>query len=231
MLSVIIPTLNAEKTLTRTLASLVPGALDGFIREVIITDGGSTDTTAEIADAAGAEFVRAPRGRGSQLRAGAEAARSQWLLFLHGDTTLDPSWLAETRQFIERMETQYGPGAEQAAYFKFTLNDYSRGARILERGVAWRCALLALPYGDQGLLISKQFYDDLGGHRPWEIMEDVDLVRRIGRQRLIGLRTPAVTSAARYVEDGFAQRSARNLTCLALYFLKVPPRALARFYG
>ena len=85
-----------------------------------------------------------------------------------------------------------------------------RAARRLERLVAWRCRVLALPYGDQGLLISRALYEAVGGFRPLPLMEDVDLVRRLGRSRLPPLPVPAVTSAERWRREGWRRRSARN---------------------
>ena len=96
--------------------------------------------------------------------------------------------------------------------------------------VAWRAETLALPYGDQGLLIKRDFYRSLGGFRELPLMEDVDLVRRIGRRRLVTLPIAARTSAARWRAEGWATRSLRNITCLSLYFLGVPPRLLLRLY-
>ena len=220
MLSVVIPTLNAEKTLTRTLA-----------QEVIVADGGSSDETMEIVEAAGAKLVEAPRGRGTQLAAGADAARGNWLLFLHADTVLEASWIAEVEKLFEQIEEGRFRDHEMAAAFKFALDDFSGWARFLETMVALRCALLRLPYGDQGLLINRRLYDRLGGFRDLPLMEDVDLVRRIGRRRLVMLRSRAVTSPTRYLKDGFLARSLRNLGCLALYYLRVPPRVIARLYG
>src|SRR5437870_3580757 len=103
MISVIIPTLNAERCLAETLAALVPAAVDGLIREVIVVDGGSGDRTAAIVDAAGADLMRGSGGRGNQLAAGAARARFSWLLFLHADTALTPGWEREARQFMERV--------------------------------------------------------------------------------------------------------------------------------
>ena len=103
--------------------------------------------------------------------------------------------------------------------------------RRLERLVAWRCRALALPYGDQGLLISRALYEAAGGFRPLPLMEDVDLVRRLGRRRLAALPVRAVTSAERWRREGWRRRSARNLACLSLWFLGVPPGAIKRLYG
>jgi hypothetical protein len=119
----------------------------------------------------------------------------------------------------------------RAAYFRFALDDPAWQARLLERGVALRSRLLGLPYGDQGLLVSRALYLASGGFRPLPLMEDVDLVRRLGRRRLRPLDAAAVTSAERWRRDGWWRRSARNLTCLALYHLGASPKRIARLYG
>lgn len=227
MLSVVIPTLNAEAALARTFACLIPAAVRGLVREVIVSDGGSNDGTLKLADSVGANIVLGKRGRGPQLAAGAETARAEWFLFLHADTVLAQGWEAEVEGFIERSSLD----RPRAAAFRFSLDDTSVAARILEWLVALRCLLFGLPYGDQGLLISRRFYEQLGGYRPLPLMEDVDIVRRIGRRRLVMLRTRTVTSAARFRKAGYLRRSARNLGILFLYALRVPPRVLAKLYG
>ena len=229
MISVIIPTLNGERTLTATLAALVPAVVDGVVQEAILVDGGSTDETCIIAEAAGTHLIEAPRGRGGQLDAGAAQARGDWLLFLHADTVLEPGWADEAQSFIERIES--GRRKQAAACFRFALDDDGLMPRLVERMVALRCLLLALPYGDQGLLISRNLYNRLGGFRPLPLMEDVDLVRRLGRGELVMLNARAVTSAQRYRHEGYLARGLRNLGCILLYYLHVPPRALARLYG
>ena len=229
MISVIIPTLNAERTLALTLAALVPAVVEGIVQEAIVVDGGSTDETRAIAEAAGTQLIEAPRGRGSQLEAGASQARGDWLLFLHADTVLDPGWAEEAHSFMERVES--GRRDQAAASFRFALDDDGLMPRLVERMVALRCLLLALPYGDQGLLISRNLYNRLGGFRPLPLMEDVDLVRRLKRRELVMLKSRAVTSEERYRREGYLARSLRNLGCILLYYLRVPPRVLARLYG
>jgi rSAM/selenodomain-associated transferase 2 len=229
MISVVIPTLNAERTLGPTLSALVPAAVDGLIREVVIADGGSTDATCDIADEAGARIVRGQTGRGQQLAAGAREAKGRWLLFLHADTCLGPGWEEEAFHHIQGIERTDQP--DRAAAFRFRLDDTGLRAGLLQAIVALRCGLLRMPYGDQGLLISRKLYNEIGGYEPIALMEDVALVRRIGRRRLMLLRAPAVTSARRYLADGYFRRALRNLTCLGLFYLRVPPRLLARLYG
>lgn len=224
LVSVIIPTLNAAPWLAAAIAQFGPAQAGDLVAETIVSDGGSTDGSAAIAEAAGALVVSGSAGRGRQLARGAAAARAPWLLFLHADTRLQAGWTMAVRGFITAQ------GQDAAAAFRFTLDDDSPAARRLERLVAWRSRVLALPYGDQGLLISRRLYDAVGGFRPLPLMEDVDLVRRIGRARLRALDIGALTSAARY-RGGYQRRSLRNLTCLALWFAGVPPHLIARLYG
>ncbi|MGE0626465.1 MAG: TIGR04283 family arsenosugar biosynthesis glycosyltransferase [Hyphomicrobiaceae bacterium] len=229
MITAVIPTLNAEVGLSETLSALVPAAVEGLVRQVVIADGGSCDRTLAIADGAGADIVGSEPGRGTQLRAGVATARYPWLLFLHADTVLDPGWIREAGHFMERIDSGKGPSA--AAVFRFALDDRGIGPRMIEIGVSLRCALFGLPYGDQGLLIRRDLYDAAGGYRALPLMEDVDLVRRIGRRRLVVLRTSAVTSAVRYRQDGYLRRMVRNLSCLTLYYLRVPLPTIVRLYG
>lgn len=222
-ISVVIPTLDAEEALSATLAALTDAQL---VLEVIVADGGSCDDTVAIAEAAGARVIAAERGRGPQLAAGARAASGEWLLFLHADCRLSAGWEAAAAAFMAAPDA-----ASRAGYFAFALDDPSPAARRLERIVAWRCRLLGLPYGDQGLLIARSLYEAVGGFAALPLMEDVDLVRRIGRHRLMLLPAPIVSSARRYRSGGYVRRPLRNLLCLSLYFAGVPPRRIARLYG
>ena len=194
--------------------------------EIVVVDGGSDDTTNAVANAYGVRVLQAQRGRGQQLARGAEEARGDWLLFLHADTVLEPGWGEALEAFAAAPEN-----VERAGVFRFALDDPSSSARRLERIVAWRSRVMALPYGDQGLFLSRSFYRVLGGFRPLPLFEDVDIIRRIGPQGFAMLNVRAVTSAVRYSGSGYLIRSARNLSCLGLYFLGVPPRMIVRFYG
>lgn len=221
-IDIVIPTLNSGPALVSTLAAL-PAHPD-LAFSTTVCDGGSRDDTVTIARRAGAAVLTAPAGRGGQLSAGAAIGLAPWLLFLHADTRLGPGAGDVIARFV-------ASAAGKAGYFRLRFDAAEPGARRVEQLAAWRCRALGLPYGDQGLLISRAHYARLGGFRPLPLMEDVDLVRRIGRNDLVLLEADAITSAARYRRDGWWLRPARNLTCLSLYFAGLPPQTLRRLYG
>lgn len=224
MLSIVIPTIEAEETLAATLAS-VAEARD-LPAEIVVIEGDRSEQTADLVADCGGRLARAPRGRGTQLAAGAKAARGDWLLFVHADTVLSKGWSREVARFMAEPAN-----AQRCGVFRFALDDAAPAARRLERAVDWRCRVLGLPYGDQGLLIARAFYEALGGFKPLPLMEDVDLMRRIGRRSIARLEASATTSSARYRKAGYFRRGALNLTCLGLYLLGVKPRVIARLYG
>ena len=218
MISVVVPTNNSERLLPRCFDSLIAGAVRGVVREVIVSDAGSTDSTLAIADAAGAHVVRACNNRSEQMIKAAAMAKSDWLLFLHPETALEPGWDLEAESFVSQ-ELLERP---RAAVFRFALEDFGGEARRAEAKAALRTMLFALPYGDQGLLIPKRLYQKLGGYRALSDMEDADLVRRIGRRRLVHLRARAVNLAR--PEDS----ALRGLWLSLLHALRVPSRVVAK---
>lgn len=219
----IVPTLDAAASLGSALA-----ALDLPEGRAIVADGGSLDVTLAVAREAGAGIVMSPRGRGTQLAAGAEAALAngaKWLLFVHADTRLEERWSRAVCEFIEAT-----PAGDRAAYFRLAFDDSDVRAERVAKLANWRARQLGLPYGDQGLLVPTGLYRSTGGFRKIPLMEDADLVRRIGRARLVELDAVATTSAERYHRDGWWIRPARNLVCLALWFAGLSPDRLVGLY-
>ncbi|MEM1313299.1 MAG: TIGR04283 family arsenosugar biosynthesis glycosyltransferase [Pseudomonadota bacterium] len=220
-LSIVIPTLNAAEGIGPCIGALVPGVVDGLVRELVISDGGSGDGIEAVAEAAGAVLVAGPAGRGGQLRRGAEAARGEWLLFLHADTVLSPDWIGAARRHMEA-------APDAAGWFRLEFDEGGAAAAWTAGWANWRSRLFGLPYGDQGLLVRREVYRAAGGFPDQPLMEDVALARRLKTRELAAV---ARSSAERYRRDGWLRRGWRNLSTLGLWCLGASPDRLARRYA
>lgn len=219
-LSIIIPTLTAGDALPATLDCLLPGVAQGVIGEVIVSDGGSVDQTLELADDAGCRIVSGAPGRGGQMARGGAQARGDWLLFLHADTHLPPGWVGAVCTHMER---------EEAAVFALSFRSEAAMARLVAGWANWRTRVLGLPYGDQGLLISRRLYDAVGGFSELPLMEDVAIARAL-KGRIVMLPETVSTDARRYTQRGWVRQGTRNLWTLTRYLAGVDPTKLARAY-
>ena len=226
--SIVVPVLRDTPVLEALLDTLEHRRLadSGGADEVIVVNGDSTDDTVERVRARypHVRWTANQAGRGRQMNAGAALATGRWLLFLHADSCPDSGWLEELR------ETDADPTVVGGA-FAFALRSSAHVARVIEWGVAWRVRWLGLPYGDQGLVIRRSAFDELGGFGLLQIMEDVDLVRRLRRLGQVRrFRTPIRVSARRWEWDGWVRRTCFNVLLLALYYAGVAPDRLARYY-
>jgi hypothetical protein len=182
MLTVVIATDEAEGILVPTLAALVPGVTAGAVREVILADAGSKDQTAEIGDIAGCEVLVLPGPVGARLRNAASAARGDWLMFLRPGIVLDPAWIGEAVRFVQAAQ---GDGV--AAIFHRP--SASLASPFTQALALLKSALFSRPHPEQGLIISKRFYESLGGHADAARDSETDLLRRLGRSRIVMLRS------------------------------------------
>lgn len=204
MLSVIIPTLNEAAALPRLLGEL--GAQQGLVMELLVADGGSTDGTQALATAAGAALVQAPRGRGAQMNAGARAARHDWLLFLHAD-----SGLGAPRQLADAVAALAATGEIRiAGHFALRFERREPGHDYFFRYLEGKTRL-GRPYsihGDQGLLLPRAFFDELGGFDAGlPYFEDALIAERIfARGRWLLLPGELRSSARRFESEGHVAR-------------------------
>lgn len=219
-LSVVMPTLNAGTGLARSLPALMEGLEAGLIRELVISDGGSTDDTVEIAQSVGAKVITGPASRGGQLRRGAEAATGEVLLFLHADTVLPHGWSDAVMDHLHH---------GQPAYFHLRFDAAGLAPAWVAGWANLRSRVFHLPYGDQGLLISRADYDAVGGFADIPLMEDVAMARTL-RRRLVPLPCAVTTSFARYRRDGWLRRGASNLGLLVRYLFGADPETLKTRY-
>jgi glycosyltransferase involved in cell wall biosynthesis len=197
VLSVVIATQDSERPLVTTLAALVPGATAGMVREVIVADGGSRDQTQEVADIAGCRIVVLPQApTAARLAAAAKLARGPWLMFLRPGVVPDPTWIGEVMGFIEAVQRS-GHADSHAATFRLARSADALRPAVAEAFGALRAALRRWPRPEQGLLVSQRGYDALGGHRASAKDPESDLIRRIGRPRVVLLRCGVTASGSR----------------------------------
>ena len=223
-ISIIIPALNEEVCLAKTLAAVTQLRPS----EIIVADGGSTDRTVEIAQ----KHVIAPKhvrvlhsvmGRGSQLRAAAESASGEVLWFLHADSIPSPAALEGIRECLANERVAGGN-------FSLCFDGESRSARQLTL-IYPRLRWLGLCYGDSGIFVRRAVYQLVGGFQPYPIFEDLDLVRRI--RRIGEFRTlpqKLLTSSRRFEHRNFAVMFAEWTALQALFWAGVSPNRLARWY-
>lgn len=178
MLTVIINTDESERVLVRTLACLVPGATAGLISEVVLADAGSKDETAEIGDIAGCRLLQLPGPLATRLRQAAASIRGPWLMFLRPGTVLDSSWVVEVERFIDE---GLRAGELGAATFRPAPGGV-HSSMLAEAFALLLAAFLRRKGPDQGLVLPKRLYDEIGGHRTGVADPETDLLRRLGRR-------------------------------------------------
>ena len=229
MISVVIPTRNSEEALARTLATLVTGAADGTVREVVVVDGGSEDQTRLVAEGTGCDFMSGAGGAWARGAIGAAVAqRGEFLMFLRPGVLLDPGWESDFQAAAER-RLRRGDG-RFAAVFRLASDDDTLAGSLkyyLLRLFS-RCA--GITYPDQGLIISRGYFRELGGFSRRDGLAGVDLVRRIGLRRLVRLRTPAVRVIADG-QDGTITSGGVGLLAGLLLAVRLPVAVVAGLTG
>jgi rSAM/selenodomain-associated transferase 2 len=218
-ISIIIPTLNEEKTLSVTLEPLRASCA-----EIIVADGGSNDSTVELAKKFGATVIQVETGRSDQMNRGAKLATGRILLFLHADTILPAGWEDEVIKTLGR------PGVMCGA-FSFKLDADSPVLRLIERLANFRSRFFQAPYGDQALFLKADIFFRVGGYAKMPIMEDFELVRRLKSiGNVVTCEAHATTSARRWQELGPIKTTLINQTVIIGYYMGVSPAKLAEFY-
>ena len=219
--SVVIPTLNEATTIAACLDQLA--ALGPF--EVIVADADSPDGTAAIAEERGARVVRSPRGRGVQQNLGAAATSGDVLLFLHADCRLELGGIEAIRRLVGRCPSIPG------GCFRMRVDAPDLRFRAIDAAAHLRAGLFEVPYGDQGLFVTRRAFDRVGGFPEVPLMEDVLIVirlRRLGRLAL--LPRSVIVSDRRWRRYGIVGQSLRNWALTAAAVAGVGPATLARYY-
>ncbi len=193
--------------------------------EVVVVDGSAGEDTIEAIKSEGVIKLRAEKGRGKQMNAGASIAGGEILIFLHADTELPAGAFAKIDAAMKH--EKYVGGA-----FELRIKSEKFLYRLLARLASIRCRLTKIPYGDQAIFIRSNYFKRIGGFKEIPLMEDVELMRRIKRigDKICILKDHVSTSARRWNEEGFFFGLLRNAILFVLYILGVSPHRLARFY-
>ena len=220
-LGIVIPALDEAETLPGLLSDLSRLTLEHI---VMVVDGGSRDETVSVARAGGAHVMRGRRGRARQMNAGAEWVPGRWLLFLHADSRLGE----EALRAIEVHVREDGP---KAAHFGLSISHGHFFYRLIEVGQRIRERRLGLVYGDQGLLIRRDLFHEIGPYPDDPLMEDVTLSRRLLLEgRLLRLPAAVSTSPRRYEEEGRIRGWVRNVRLITRFLAGAAPSSLAAQY-
>lgn len=224
-LSVVIPTLNAGRTVAAAIRSVPAGA------EVIVVDGGSADDTLKAAADAGdrpgppPRLLVTPPGRAVQLNRGAAAASGEALLFLHADCVLPGNAGEEVRRILRAPGVVGGFFPQRPAGGGALLEFLAAGAN---RRAEW----LSLPYGDQAMFVRREAFLRVGGFPGVPIMEDPGLARRLrGLGHLRPAAAPVTIGIGHWRRLGVALTGILDLATLLAWLLGVPPGRIAPIYG
>jgi len=216
----VVPALDEGASIGACLAPLVREAT-----RVILVDAGSRDDTPARAAASGASVLSAPRGRASQMNAGARAAGdAEVLVFVHADTLLPRGWR-------EAIEHALGRGARWGR-FDVRLDSGRPLLRVVEATMNARSRLTGICTGDQAIFVRRDAWLASGGYAPIALMEDIEFSRRLGRThgRPACLGLPVLVSARRWERDGALRTIALMWLLRAMYFFGASPQTLHDLY-
>jgi rSAM/selenodomain-associated transferase 2 len=220
IVSIIIPVLNEAAIIKQTLAELKQ--YSGV--EIIVVDGGSKDNTVAIASQEANVITVVDKGRAGQMNAGADIAQSDILLFLHVDTLLPLNFIELITKTLKQPNTIAGA-------FELAIEGTSSSLRWIEILVKMRSRLFSLPYGDQGIFITKRAFIHAGGFADLPIMEDFEFIKRVKKQGRIAIAPAAVTtSGRRWQKLGVWKTTLINQLVIVGYYLGVSPTKLGKFY-
>lgn len=221
-ISIIIPVFNEALIIQEVISKL----LDRSNLEIIVVDGGSQDKTVELVKELEVNLILSSvAGRAIQMNLGAASATGEILLFLHADTQLPIGYQETIIEILSRPQTIAGA-------FELAIAGQEKSLRFIERMVNWRARFLSLPYGDQALFLKTSIFQEMGGFSTLPIMEDFEFIQRLKKRGKIAIATTKViTSSRRWQKLGVWKTTFINQLIILGYYLKIPPKKLARLYG
>jgi rSAM/selenodomain-associated transferase 2 len=218
--SVIVPTLNEELILEKTLTQIRQFSP----HEMIVSDGGSIDDTNDIAKKFSHRVIIGSAGRAKQMNAGAILATGDLLLFLHADSRLEPEGY---RKMIASMKNSKCIGGT----FTLCIESNKWSINLITLLANIRSKYFGLAYGDQGFFVRREIFKSMNGFSPISICEDLDFYRRLKKKGSVTLlKEKSHTSSRRWVKEGILFTTARNILIAILFGIGFPPRKLTKWY-
>lgn len=221
MITLIIPCLNEEKNITNIKKNILLFKNN----EHLIVDGGSCDASIKLFKKYKFNFIQTSSSRGLQQKKGAENATSKWLFFLHADTLLNKNNIQDIKNFLKNLECK-----NKVGYFKLSFNERSFSSKLISIWANLRTIIFKLPFGDQGLLIKRNYYLELGGHSNKVIMEDLEFIIKVPKNNRILLNSYVSTSFKRYKKNGLILQGIVHLFCQIMFFLNVSNKLIYKVY-
>ncbi|PCH85942.1 MAG: glycosyl transferase [Piscirickettsiaceae bacterium] len=220
--SIIIPTLNEEAALPKTLRSLQALKEKGV--EVIVVDGGSADNTVHCAEGLADAVINSPAGRAIQLNKGATLAKGNMLLFLHADTLLPEGAVQSLLKITRQQKVSWGR-------FDVQLDGSAIAFRVIEKMMNWRSCLTGIVTGDHAMFVSKGLFEQVGGYPPIELMEDIAISKKLKKHSWpICLEKSVITSSRRWENKGVLRTVLLMWRLRCAYYFNVSPAILSKRY-
>ena len=221
MISLIIPCYNEKSNICR-----IKKNISFFKRyKYLIIDGGSKDGSEKLYIKNKLKFIKTSASRGLQQKHGAKKSCTNWLFFLHADSEIKDINMVDIEEFIQNQNN-----INKVAYFKLLFNEKKTSAKIIAMWANLRTLIFKLPFGDQGLIISKDYYFKLGGHSDKVIMEDIEFILKIPKKNRILLKSKIISSFRRFRKNGVFLQGTIHLLCQLLFFLNFNQKVIFKVY-
>ena len=221
MITIIIPCLNEKKNI-----KLIKKNLSLFNRSNhIIVDGKSRDNSRTVYYKEKLNFIITAPSRGLQLKKGAEESNTKWLLFLHADTKLNKKNILEIYNFMS------GRNTFKVGFFKLSYRKKNFFANLISCWANLRTKIFRLPFGDQGLIISRYYYFKLGAHSKEKIMEDLEFILRVPKKNRILFNSKISTSFRKFEKNGILLQGFIHLLCQSMFLMNFKKKLIYKVYN
>lgn len=221
-ISIIVPVLNEEQRIN-SLINHIEKRFKGCEFEIIVVDADKNGSTIINIKNTSIKKITSKKGRAFQMNKGALISKNEILLFLHADSILPENPFIYIQKALK---------TKKAGAFDLGINTKNLLLKIIEKTASTRSKITKIPYGDQGIFIKKEIFNEINGYSEIPLMEDIDLMQKLKKNgyKIKILEKKILTSPRRWEKQGIIYCSARNIIISTLYYLGVKPERLIKFY-